>query len=146
MGALTLLDAYPIVAFLIEAPAAEAADELLREGQSAVPALNLAEAIDVSCRVYGLEEEEVRQVLEPILSSGSLTVRGADEQTAWRAARLRVAYYRRRERPLSLADCFLLAAADGDDRIATADPAVAEVARLEGIELLPLPDSSGRLP
>jgi len=64
--------------------------------------------------------------------------------TAFKAARLRIEHYRRRERPLSLADCFLLAAASPEDRVATADPSVSEVARAEGIELLALPDSSGR--
>jgi hypothetical protein len=45
-----------------------------------------------------------------------------------------------------MADCFLLAAASVDDRIATADSAVAAVARAETIAVVALPDSAGQHP
>ena len=48
---------------------------------------------------------------------------------------------------LSLADCFLLATASRlGASVATADPAVAAAARDESLELVPLPDRSGRRP
>lgn len=69
---------------------------------------------------------------------------------AWRPARrsgsLRARYYHRGECDLSLADCILLASAGDGERIATTDPAVATVARAEGIDVVALPDSSGQRP
>lgn len=107
--------------------------------------VNLAEAVDVAGRVYGLPHEDVRLFLEPLFAD-ALTLAPLRAKHAWRAADLRGRYYRRRERPISLADCFLLAAASAEDGVATADPAVAEVAQAEGIDLVPLPDRRGRRP
>lgn len=146
MAALTLLDAYPIVAYLVEEPAADEVKDLLGEGDATATSLNIAEAIDVACRVYGASELKVRSAVELLVAAGLLAVTAPGTATAFRAAQLRIAYYRRRERPLSLADCFLLAAAGMDDQVATADPVVAEVARAEGIPLIGLPDSVGRRP
>lgn len=62
------------------------------------------------------------------------------ERSAWRAAEIMVRHYHRTKRPLSLADCALLAAAEGGDEIATSDPHVLAVAELEGIGTLALPE------
>lgn len=69
-----------------------------------------------------------------------------DASDAWRAADIRMRYYDRRTNPLSLADCLLLASVEPTDELATADPAIAAVARAEGTRLVPLPDSTGALP
>jgi predicted nucleic acid-binding protein len=62
-------------------------------------------------------------------------------------ASLRRRHYDRATRELSLADCFLLAAASRlDASIATSDPGVASAAREESLELIALPDSTGRRP
>jgi predicted nucleic acid-binding protein len=143
---LTLLDAYPIVAYLVAEPAADEVRDLLAAGDASATAMNIAEAVDVACRVYGASEPKVRGAIELLVASGLLAVAVPGTAAAFRAAQLRIAYYRRRERTLSLADCFLLAAPGPDDRVATADPAIAEVARAEGIGLVSLPDSSGRRP
>jgi hypothetical protein len=47
---------------------------------------------------------------------------------------------------MSLADCFLVASVVDGVSIATADRPVAEIARAEGIEVIALPDSTGRRP
>ncbi len=146
MAPLTLLDAYPIVAYLVAEPSAEEVQDLLSEGEATATSLNVAEAVDVACRVYGASERTVLSAFELLIAAGLLTIAAPGTATAFKAARLRIGYYRRRVRSLSLADCFLLAAAGHGDRIATADPAVAEVARAEGIDLVSLPDSSGRRP
>jgi predicted nucleic acid-binding protein len=146
VAALTLLDAYPLVAYLTGEPAADEVKSLLGETDAVATPLNVAEAIDVACRVYGAREQAVRGAIELLVANGLLTVSIPDLAAGFRAAELRIAYYRRRERPLSLADCFLLGAAGPEDRVATADPAVAEVARLEGIDVIALPDSSERRP
>jgi predicted nucleic acid-binding protein len=143
---LILLDAYPIVAYLVDEPAAGEVQALLDRGQALATSVNLAEAIDVACRVHGLSEQLVRDAVELLAAADLLTVTAPDAAVAIKAARLRIAYYRRRERPLSIADCFLLATAGAGDSVATADPAIAEVARSESIQLLPLPDSSGHRP
>jgi uncharacterized protein with PIN domain len=141
---LTLLDAYALVAFLVDEPAAAEVETLIRAGDSAVLVANLAEALDVTQRVRGVSEAELRAVLEPLL--GDVVAVGIQQQdAAWRAAELRGAYYDPRSCPLSLADCLLLAAA-GDDAVATADPALAAVLRSEGMAVVPLPDSTGTRP
>jgi predicted nucleic acid-binding protein len=141
-----ILDAYALVALIVDEPAAEIVDELVRPGDAAITSVNLGEAVDVSCRVHGLDEAEVVAALEPMLIGGQLTLIAPGATVAWRAAHLRISHYGRRTRPVSMADCFLLAAAGTGDRVATADPAVAEVARAEGIEVVALPDSSGHRP
>ena len=142
---MTLLDAYALVALLADEPAADEVEQLLRTGGAAIVVVNLAEAIDVTRRVHELEADEVRRLLEPLLGDG-IAVAGAGEEHAWVVGDIRAEYYDPRERPLSLADCFLLAAAGGDDAIATADPVVANVARALGVGVIALPDRAGRRP
>ena len=142
-----VLDAYALVALIVDEPAAEIVESLLRSGDAAVSAVNLGEAVDVSCRVHGLDEDAVKTTLEPLIAGRHMSVIGLDDASAFRAAHLRIAHYDRRVCPISIADCFLLAAATGpDDRVATADPSVAAIARAEAISVLPLPDSTGRFP
>jgi PIN domain nuclease of toxin-antitoxin system len=141
---LTLLDAYALVAFLADEPAAAEVEALIRAGDTAILVVNLAEALDVTQRFQGVGEEELRAVLEPLLGD-LVAVAIQRDDAAWRAAAVRARYYDRRSCPLSLADCLLLAAADGDV-VATADPALATVLRAEGREVVALPDSSGARP
>lgn len=65
---------------------------------------------------------------------------------AQRAGEIRAAHYSRRSSPLSLADCLLLASAEDDNEIATADADVLRVAEKLGIGTIPLLDSQGRRP
>jgi predicted nucleic acid-binding protein len=143
---LILLDAYALVALLGEEPAAAEVEGLLRRGDCAASVVNLAEAIDVSCRVHDLPLADVRDALGALILSGEVRVRVPDEESAWRAAGLRQSYYAKKSCELSLADCFLIGAATSVDQIATADEPVAHVARTEGIEVVALPDSSGTRP
>lgn len=128
-------------------PAADEVAELLRRDGAQVSVVNLCEVIDVCRRTHGLGEREVRDVIEPLLLTGRLVAVPSGAAEAWSAADLRARYYDRRTRALSLADCLLLAHAQtGGDELATADPSVAEVARAEGLALIPLPDSTGARP
>jgi predicted nucleic acid-binding protein len=143
----TLLDAYAVVALLAGEPAEPEVKLLVREGGCRVTAVNLAEAIDVVARVHRVPLEETRRALEPLTVLGALRTAQSDGEDAWLAADLRIKYYRRRERPLSIADCFLVAhAIRTSDRIATADSPVAEVARAEAVPVVALPDSTGARP
>jgi len=142
-----VLDAYALVALIVDEPAAEIVEGVLRSGNAAVTGVNLGEAIDVSCRVHSFDEDAVKTIVEPLMVGRHLSVIELDDAAAFRAAHLRIAHYDRRVCPISIADCFLLAAATSpDDRVATADPSVAAVARAEAIPVLPLPDSTGRCP
>lgn len=133
-----LLDAYALVAFLVGGPAASHVRGILREGDALVATANLAEALDVSDRVYGLRIERSMEVLEPLLE-GPLGSISLDLPVAHRAAEIRARHYHRSTCPISLADAILIASAPPDARIATADPDVLSVARVEGIETLALP-------
>ena len=96
-------------------------------------------------RVHGAARDRALRGLELLFLAGLRAV-ASDVATALRAAELRSAYYHRSACTVSIADCLLLAHAGPDDRVATADPHVASVARGKGIGLVPLPDSRGRLP
>jgi uncharacterized protein with PIN domain len=144
---LTLLDAYGLVALAADEPAATEVERLLRDGGCRVVAVNLAEAVDVCRRQHGLAADEVRGVLEPLLLSGALGLATSGEREAWLAADLRATHYHRKQRPLSLADCFLLAhSLTAEEPLATSDPDVADVARAEGATVLALPDRAGKRP
>ncbi|MDQ2984332.1 MAG: PIN domain-containing protein [Actinomycetota bacterium] len=144
---MTFLDAYALVALMADEPAAEEVEAILRKGETRVVIVNLAEAMDISQRVSGLPNEEVRTALEPLLLSDTLAVAVSDEPEAWLAAELRSKHYDRKTCALSMADCFLLAHGLTEDRsIATADPPLAAVARKEGLEVVALPDTAGSRP
>jgi hypothetical protein len=104
----------------------------------------VAEAVDGLQRLHRLSPPEVASALDLLFTQ--VEVRAVSEAEAWRAGSLRARHYHRRSTPLSLADCFLLAAAGPEEAVATSDPGVAEVARLEDIGVIALPDSAGRLP
>jgi predicted nucleic acid-binding protein len=142
---LTLLDAYALIALVADEPAAEEVEGLLRGAQAAVVVTNLSEAVDVLQRVYDSPPPTVEAAIQPLIGS-VLAARSSTEEDAWRAAGLRSHHYARGSSELSLADCLLLAAARPGDRIATADPALAAVARAEGVDVLALPDRTGRRP
>ena len=141
---MTLLDAYALIAFLVGGPAAPQVRRLLREGDAAVATANLAEALDVSQRVYGLAIERAMAVLDPLFGRPLVTL-PLDLEVARRAAEVRSAHYHRSSRPISLADAILLASAGASDRIATADPDVLAVARAEGLSTLRLPGQARSL-
>lgn len=142
---MTALDAYALVAFLADEPARGDVEAILR-GECVMSSVNVAESLDVLERVYGVEQDELRDRLDPLLS-GVIALDEPSATDAWAAARLRAHYYERSTRALSLADCFLLAlGARLGVPVATADPAVAATAREESIELVPLPDGKGNRP
>jgi len=144
---LTLIDAYGLVALVADEPAASEVESLLRAGECRMVAVNLAEAVDLCRRVHGISAEDVRAAVEPLTLSGTLAVATSAEREAWLSADLRARHYHRKECPLSLADCFLLAhALADDDALATSDPDLARVARLENAPVVALPDRAGKRP
>jgi predicted nucleic acid-binding protein len=136
----TVLDANAIIALLLEEPAADDVEFLL-EAPDAAPklsAINLGEVVD---RIVRLRRMSFDDVIERLtwLAAGGLQIADADL--------LRARHYRRRNQDISIADCYALATASVlEESLATSDQAVAAVARYEEIELVPLPDSTGRRP
>ncbi len=135
---MTLLDAYALIAFLVGGPATTAVRAILRDGPAGVATANLAEALDVSQRLYGLPISRAVETLDPLLE-GPLTPVPLDIAVARRAAEIRVRHYHRSARPISLADAVLIASAKAGDRVATADPDVLAVALAEKVETVSLP-------
>lgn len=144
---MTLLDAYAVVAFVADEPAAEEVESILREGGARVVIVNLAEAIDIAGRVHAIPIDEIRVAIEPLLLGNVLAPAISDESQGWLAAEIRGTYYHRQTSPLSIADCLLLAhgATDGGP-IATSDGPVATAADVLGIRVVRLPDSAGERP
>ena len=141
----TLLDAHALVAFLAGEPALAEVQSLLRAGDTAIPSINLAEAVDVVERVYGIADKDVRAAVSA-LTAGPLEVLPCREAEAWRAAELRTKHYARRRTEVSIPDCFLVASARPSDTVASSDRGVLTMSRREGIAALPLLDSRGRRP
>ena len=135
---MTLLDAYALIAFLVGGPAAAEVRAILREGDAGVATANLAEALDVCQRVYGLPVSRAVGVIEPLFEQALKAV-PLDTATARRAAEIRATHYHRSSSPISLADAVFVASASEGDRLATADPDVLAVARAETLEAVALP-------
>ena len=96
----TLLDAYALVAFLVGGPAAPQVRAILREGDAALASAKLAEALDVSQRVYGLSINRAMEVIDPLLES-ALSLVPLDLTVARGAARIRAEYYHCSSRPIT---------------------------------------------
>jgi uncharacterized protein with PIN domain len=141
-----VLDAYALVAFLGDEPAAADVQQLLHRGECAISPVNLAEAVDICGRVHGIEVDETRELIEMLNVAGQLEFLELPAEAPWRAGTLRRMYYKKRTCEVSLADCFLVAAAAQDDTVATADAPVAAVARAEGVAVVALPNSVGERP
>lgn len=141
-----ILDAYAIVALMRDEPASELVADLITQGDCALSTVNLAEAADVLERSHGLETSVTRAAITTLMSA-PMVMLDVDERRAWRAAEVRAGHYRRRDAEISIADCVLLASArPGEDSVATPDPPVIRIAGELGIDVVPLPDSTGRRP
>jgi predicted nucleic acid-binding protein len=141
-----LLDAFALIALLRDESAADDVEAILRRGNAAMSAINLAEALDVLQRVDRVDRARLDEVTGPLIGE-SVTVLAVDEPTARSGADVRARRYHPSRSPLSLADCVLLATArEAHAAVATADRPLAAAARAEGIEIRALPDSRGRRP
>lgn len=133
-----LLDAFALIALLADEPAADEVEALLRSGDAAITAVNLAEALDVLQRVQGISSERLRAVTTTLVRDRMRLV-PIDEQIARDAADIRARCYHRTRAPVSLADCILLAATGESDALATADRPLIRVAEAEKVQVRALP-------
>ena len=144
---MTVLDASALIAFLLDEPAAPIVEQRIREaGQDAcISCVNLVEVVDQLIRVLGHAEEHVTDSMDWLMAGGLLFM-PADGDMGRLAGQLRARHYRRGAQ-VSLGDCMALSTAISFNRsLATSDAALAEIARLEGVEVLALPNSQGRTP
>ncbi|MGH2903881.1 MAG: PIN domain-containing protein [Solirubrobacteraceae bacterium] len=133
-----LLDAFALIALLAEEPAADEVERLLRRGEAAITAVNLAEALDVLQRVQGIPRERLQTITTPLVAE-RMTLVPIDERIARDAAEIRARHYHRTRAPVSLADCILLAATGDTDELATADGPLIRIAEAEGTKVRALP-------
>lgn len=144
---MTVLDAYALVAALAGEAARDDVEDLMAEGATPITAVNLAEVVDVMVRRKGRTAAEVSDRLDLLGRWEALQVVPVDRALAARAGTLRASHYHRSRRPVSVADCVAAATAEGlGEALATSDPHLAAMARDEGVEVVPLPDSRGRRP
>ncbi len=132
-----LLDAYALIALLAEEPAADEVEALLRRGEAAITAVNLAEALDVLQRVERIPREHLEAATLALVGE-RMTLVAIDEQIARDAADIRARRYHRIRAPISLADCILLAATGESDALATADESLIRVAEAENVPVTTL--------
>jgi PIN domain nuclease of toxin-antitoxin system len=137
-----------LVAALTGEPARGQVEQLLRdrEDRARIAAVNLAEVLDVMVRVKSFRREQVDHAIG-WLRAGGLEVVPTDDAIGLRAGELRSRHYHHQRAAVSICDCVALATASVlAQGLATADPALASVARAEGTKLVPLADSQGRRP
>jgi PIN domain nuclease of toxin-antitoxin system len=144
----TVFDASALIALFQDEPAAAIVEQCLREeGEKAcVSCVNAAEIVDRMMRLNGHSEEQVSDALD-WLCSGGMRIMPADQDMGRMAGQLRARHYRRNGANVSLGDCMALSTAISFGRpLATADSTLAALAKHEGVEVLPLPNSRGVLP
>jgi len=125
-----------------------AADEVstaLEGRECGVSVVNVGEVLDVLIRVHRTPVEDASEALDRFLADVARPIQ-ATRALAEQAALLRARHYHRRDRDVSLADCFAIATAQPDAEIATSDTAIAHVARAEGLDVIALPNPRGRRP
>ncbi len=138
-----VLDASALVALL--AGEAGGADAARAAPSGAVTAINLAEARDRLIRATG-DPAGVAAAFDRALEAG-LRVITCDRTLAEEAADLRARHYDRRRAPISLADCFAIAAAARSGGVlVSCDEVQLAVGKHEGVEPHPIANSQGVVP
>lgn len=140
-----VLDTGPIVSVLLGDAAAEEVSSALEGRECAVSVVNVGEVLDVLIRVHRTSVDDATESVDRFLADVARPI-PATRAIAEQAALIRGRHYHRRDRDVSLADCFAIATALPDADIATSDSAIAHVARAEGIEVMALPNPRGRRP
>ncbi|MCB0897504.1 MAG: PIN domain-containing protein [Actinobacteria bacterium] len=139
-----ILDAYAVLALLKGEAAAPDVRDILKGSEPArLTGVGVAEVIDHLIRQCRVDEEEATLDLAQL---GLLDAVSEDNATAIRAGLLRARHYQRRHRPVSLADCFVAATAQvHSSRVASSDAPLLTLCHQEGIGIVALPDSGGRV-
>jgi PIN domain nuclease of toxin-antitoxin system len=131
-----LLDASALLAHLIGQERGRAVSALLAQGGLGMATVNLAEVVDVLSRRVG--RERAGDALAPLVDGPVAHLLALDAARAWRAGELRARHYHRTRRPVSLADCGLIACAGPGDSIASLDAVLIAMARDEQVDIVEL--------
>lgn len=138
---MTVLDAYAVLAFLRDEPAAPEVRPLLEAGDALLTAVGLAEVLDHLVRLAGADEEEA--VLD-VAELGLLDAADIDSTLGAASGRLRARHYHRVRCAVSMADCVAAEVARARaDALATSDPHLLDMCSREAIDVLVLPGSDG---
>jgi len=138
-----ILDAYAVVAFLRNEPAAEEVQAVLAGNRGAsLTVVGVAEVLDRLIRLGGTDEEEAALDLAQ-LSLADPEPLGVSVAAA--AGLLRARRYHRTRCAVSLADCIAAEVARSNGTaVVTSDPHLLDVCATEGIAVEVLPDTQGR--
>lgn len=138
---MTVLDAYAVLAFLRDEPAAVEVRPLLEAGDALLTAVGLGEVLDHLVRLLGVDEEEA--VLD-LAELGLIDAIALDGTTGAASGRLRARYYHRLRCAVSMADCVAAEIARArNDMLATSDPHLLDVCAHESIGVVVLAGSDG---
>lgn len=139
-----VLDASAIIAIVNGEPGASAAANAAAV-DVLVTAINLGEAQDRLVRSLR-DRDRVVAALDALVSGG-LRVVSCDRELASEAADLRSSHYHRRDCPISLADCFAIAAAARlGSTLVSSDADQVRIATRAGVAVHPIPNSRGVIP
>ena len=138
-----VLDAYAVLALLKGEAAAPMVRDLLHDDPDAqLTAIGVAEVVDHLVRLVGAAEDDAALDLAQLGLSRPDPI---DPDVALRAGLLRARHYHRRDRAVSLADCIVAETAKTVSApVASADPHLLDMCVEEGIEVIPLPDTTGK--
>lgn len=131
-----LLDASALLAHLTGQPRGRAVTALLARGGLGMATVNLAETVDVLSRRVG--RDRAHDALAPLVDGPVAHLISLDAARSWRVGDLRARHYHRTRRPVSLADCSVIACAGDGDAIATLDSMLIEMARDEEVGVVDL--------
>ncbi len=142
---MTVLDAYAVIAYLRDEPAAAEVTALLRQ-PTTLAAVNAAEIMDQMVRVWRQDRDDV-EVAIAMLARDGMTITDATASIAFEAGRLRATHYDKKLCSVSMADCFAAATALlGAHAVATSDPHLVAIMLEEKGKVHPLPDRRGNSP
>jgi predicted nucleic acid-binding protein len=139
-----VLDSFGVLALLRDEPAAAQVQQLIEgDEETALTALGVSEVIDHLVRLMGADAEEAVLDLAQ-LSLGSPSP--VEAPMALQAGLLRARHYHRKSRAVSLADCIAAETARATgSRLVSADRHLLDLCQEEGIAVISLPDSAGRI-
>ena len=140
-----VVDSGPIVSVLLGDSAAPEVSSALQGRECSVSIVNVAEVLDVLIRVHRTPIDDAAEAVERFLDEVARPI-PSTRTLAEQAGLIRARHYHRRDRDVSLADCFAIATALPDAEVATSDTAIARVARAEGLGVIALPNPRGRRP
>ena len=139
--AVTVLDAYAVIAYLRAEPAAGEVRPLLNSGDATLTAVGVAEVLDHLVRLAGADEEDAALDLAEL---GLLEGMVVDSDLGLAAGRLRARRYHPSRCSVSMADCIAAEAArHAATSLATSDPPLLDLCRIEGISAIVLTASDG---